>query len=368
MTISRQEFERRYAGIRHKMEKDELDCLLVVGLSDDFNRGNIRYITGSGRGGCCFFPYDGRPVLLTGPNQSTSPKMRKTASAFDLLELRETADPIEQVKRELTRLYKGNRVGIVGMSCISAPMYLAVNDRLQDRLADSTEIFEQMRSIKSLEEIEKIRKAAQVADQAYVMLKESIRPGLSDYELYGEIKKVVYGTGCEYSFDLIDAEGTGMNMTYWPTGETLEANGTLFVEITPAYEGYYAQLPVTLPVLEFSPDTCKMVNVWKEANQAALKILRPGTIVSDLYQTLINAVRAHGYLSPLRPGHAIGLDVLDSWSITESTAVELRAGMVVAVHPAIMSQMWGSGCGMGYTYLITENGAERLSKVDLASL
>ena len=44
-------------------------------------------------------------------------------------------------------------------------MYLAANDRLQDRLADSTEIFEQMRSIKSFEEIEKIRKAAQVADQ-----------------------------------------------------------------------------------------------------------------------------------------------------------------------------------------------------------
>ena len=26
------------------------------------------------------------------------------------------------------------------------------------------------------------------------MLKETMRPGLSDYELYGEIKKVVYGT------------------------------------------------------------------------------------------------------------------------------------------------------------------------------
>ena len=48
MSISREEFERRYAGIRDKMEKDELDCLLVVGLSDDFSRGNIRYVTGSG--------------------------------------------------------------------------------------------------------------------------------------------------------------------------------------------------------------------------------------------------------------------------------------------------------------------------------
>ena len=26
---------------------------------------------------------------------------------------------------------------------------------------------------------------------------------------------------------MIDADGTGMNMTYWPTGETLEAIRTL---------------------------------------------------------------------------------------------------------------------------------------------
>ena len=54
MSISQQEFKRRYAAIRELMKKDELDCLLVVGLSDDFNRGNIRYITGSGRGDVVF--------------------------------------------------------------------------------------------------------------------------------------------------------------------------------------------------------------------------------------------------------------------------------------------------------------------------
>ena len=368
MTISREEFERRYVGIRDKMEKDDIDCLLVVGLSDDFSRGNIRYVTGSGRGGCCVFPREGRPVLFTGPNQSSSPKMPKMAAAFELLELRETPDPIEQVKRELMRLYRGNRVGVVGMSCISVPIYLAAREIAQDRLVDSTEIFERMRSIKSLEEIEKTRIAAGVADQVYAMLRETIRPGLKDYQIYAEVKKVVYGMGCDYSFDLIDAKGTTMNMTYWPTGETLEASGTLFIEITPAYDGYYAQLPVTLPVIEFSAETRKMVNVWKEANQAALGILRPGTIVSDLYETLVNAVRTNGYLSPLRPGHAIGLDVLDFWSITESNTVELEPGMIVAIHPSIMSEMWGSACGMGYTYLITETGAGKLSKVDLSTL
>ena len=366
MSISLREFERRYQAIRELMKREELDCLLVVGLADDFNRGNIRYITGSGRGGCCLFPREGIPVFLVGPNQSASPKIRKMVEALDLLQLRETTDPVAQVKQELSRFYQGQRVGIVGMGCISVPMYLAVKAKLQDKLADATNILEPLRLIKSAEEIEKTRRASAIADDVYAMLKGILRPGLSDYEIYGQVKKTIYARGCEYSFDLIDAEGSKMNMTYWPTGERLKADSTLFLEITPAYDGYYAQLPVTLPVGKYPPRIRKMVGVWEKANQAALALLRPGTKVSDIYHTLINTVRENGYISPLRPGHAIGLDALDFWSITESNHTILKPGMTLAVHPSIMTEIGGDACGMGYTYLITDEGAERFSKVDLA--
>jgi Xaa-Pro aminopeptidase len=366
MSISLQEFERRYTGIREMMRKEEVDCLLIVGLSDDFNRGNIRYITGSGRGGCCIFPLEGAPVFLIGLNQSSSPKTRKIAGALDLLDLRETSDPVEQVKKELSRFYKGNRVGIVGMACISVPMYSEVKEQFHDRLVDSAGIFEQLRVIKSAEEIEKMRIAASIADDVYAMLREIVRPGLSDYEIYGQVKKTIYQKGCEYSFDLIDAEGSKMNMTFWPTGERLKANSTLFMEITPAYEGYYAQLPVTLPVGKYPPRIRKMAGVWEQADKAALEILRPGTKVSDIYHALINTVRENGYISPLRPGHSIGLDVLDFWSISESNNTIIKAGMTLAVHPSIMTAIGGDACGIGYTYLITDTSAEKLSKVDLA--
>ena len=59
MAISREEFKRRYAAIREQMEKENLDCILIAGLPDDFNRGNIRYVTGSGGGGVCIFPLEG---------------------------------------------------------------------------------------------------------------------------------------------------------------------------------------------------------------------------------------------------------------------------------------------------------------------
>ncbi len=138
------------------------------------------------------------------------------------------------------------------------------------------------------------------------------------------------------------------------------------MEITPAYDGYYSQLPVTLPVDRYSPHVERMVQAWHEADEAARKILRPGTKVSDLYHVLVDTITERGFMSPFRPGHAIGLDVLNSWSITESNGVSLEAGMTIAVHPSVLVELGGDGCGMGYTYLITGTGAERLSKVDLA--
>jgi Xaa-Pro aminopeptidase len=366
MGISRQEFERRYIAIRESMRQEKLDCILVFGLADDFNRGNIRYITGHGRGGCCIFPMEGNPVFLTGPGQSSSPKIRKTVEAFELLDLRETTNSAEQVKKELSRFHQGNQIGIIGMECIPIPIYLAVTEEFQDKLVDATKIFERLRSIKSSEEIEKMRRSAAIADEVYAVLKKSICPGLSDHAIYGLVKKTVYEMGCEYSFDLIDAEGSRMNMTFCPTGEKLKADNTLFMEITPSYEGYYAQLPVTLPVGKPPPVIKKMVGVWEKANKAALPILRPGTKVSDVYHALVDTVRENGFISPLRPGHAIGLDALDFWSITESNTKTIEPGMTLAIHPSIMTAIGGDACGMGYTYLITERGADRFSKIDLS--
>ncbi len=365
MSISHQEFKRRYAAIRELMEKEDMDCLLVVGLSDDFNRGNIRYLTGYGRGGCCLFPREGSPIYLVAPNQSFSPKIRKMLEAFDLLELRETSDPTGWVKKELPGFVDNGKLGIAGMSCISVPMYLGIMNNFQNRWLDAGGLMEQVRMIKSAEELDKMRTAAGVADAVYYTLKDFIHPGQTDFEIYGEVKRIIYEYGCEYSFDLIDAEGSRMNMTYWPTGERLKQKNTLFMEITPAFEGYYAQLPVTLPVWDYPTGIQKMVRVWGKANQAAMDILRPGTRVSELYHALINTVRQNGFISPLRPGHAIGLDALDFWSITESNTTVLKPGMTLAVHPSIMTEIGGEGCGMGYTYLITETGCERFSKVEL---
>ena len=367
MSISQQEFQRRHSAVRELMKKGNLDCILIAGLADNFNRGNIRYITGSGRGEYCIFPIEKPPIFLVGQNQTASPKLRRTIGALDLLELKEPTNPLELVIQELTRCDNGNKIGIIGMGCISVSAYLAIKEKFKDRLIDASDIFEQLRIVKSPEEIEKMRRAAHITDRICNRLREIIRPGLIDYEIYGEVKKNIFAMGCEYSFDLIDAEGAMMNMSFYPVGDRLEANGTLFMEITPAYEGYYAQLPISLPVGSYAPHVRRMVDAWEKAIAAGLEVLHPGTKVSEVYYTLINTIKQQGLLSPYRPGHAIGLDVIDFWSITESNNTILKPGMTLAIHPSVLQKIGGDGIGMGYTYLITDNGAEKLSGINLAS-
>lgn len=368
MAISEREYERRYEAIRKLMEKDGLESLVILGRADDFNRGNIRYVTGSGRGGCCLFPREGHPVFFCAPGQSTSAKNKKTIEAVKLLDLRETDDEARQIGKEFNRFNRGNKIGVIGMNCISVPMYSCLKDLFGENIVEANSIFEEIRAVKSDEEIQKMSQAAKVADIVFDRLMAKIQPGQSDYEVYGLVKGTIYEHGCDYSFDLIDATGRRMNMTFFPTGEKLKADSTLFMEITPAFEGYYAQLPVTLPVGKYPPEIRDMAAAWKKADSKVQPLLKPGTKVREIYLCLINSVKEDGFISPLRPGHAIGLDALDFWSITESSAVVLKAGMTIAVHPSIMQGLGGDACGLGYTYLITENGPRRFSRVELGDL
>ena len=364
--ISEKEYLRRYADIREQMERAGIESLLICGLADDFNRGNIRYITGSGRGGHCIFPLEGNPVFLTGINQSTSAKVPRNFGAFNLIDFVETDKPGETINRELARFDRGGKIGLIGMNCLTPTVYLAVQEKCGDRLAVVPEFLRPLREIKSPEEIAATRQAAAVADKVFYRLREIIRPDMGEYELYGEVKKTIYENGCEYSFDLIDAAGSTMNMSFYPTADRLENNGTLFMEISPAFDGYFAQLPVTLPVSGFQPRTQEMFEAWAEADKKVRPILCPGSRIADIYRILIESIEEKGFVAPLRPGHSIGLDILDFWSIDKTNTAALKAGMIIAVHPPCMTRLWGDAVGEGYTYLITETGCEKLSKVDLA--
>jgi Xaa-Pro aminopeptidase len=248
MTISLKERDRRYEAIRKLMRNGGFDCLLIVGRDGHTTRGNLRYVSNYGVNfgeQYCVFPLDENPVFL---GSSISSTYVRRAGWID--ECIETGGVPNQIVREISRRNLSGKIGLVGTHYMSVPVYLSLKDAFSDKVTDATAIFREVRLIKSPEEIEKVKTSVAVADEAYAVIRDMLRPGLSDYEIYGEVKRIVHRSGCEYSMEFIDTAGTKMNV-YHPVGNILEPDSTLALEITPAYEGYYAQLTVTMPVTNF---------------------------------------------------------------------------------------------------------------------
>jgi len=287
--------------------------------------------------------------------------------ALELIDIEESVNLAEQISQRLSKVDEEHTIGLIGTDCISVKIYSKVKKQFGQRIIEDDSFLELLREIKSPEEIEHIRIAAGVADRVYYRLREMIRPGLSEGMIYGEVKKSIYELGCEYSFDLIDASSSRLQMSFYPTDSKLELNGTLFMEISPAYCGYYAQLPVTLPVTSYAPHIEQMIRAWFAADKAIRSLLRPGTPISELHEQAISVIVNHGFISPLRPGHSLSLDILDFWPITANNNRILKPGMVIAVHPCCISPISREGVGLGYSYLITDTGFEKLNKVDLGA-
>ena len=358
MNLSLNERNRRYAAIRELMKKNKVDCLVCISRDTYSTRGNTRYITNHGNNfgeEVVLFPLEGDPSIIASTIRGQA--IERGGWVHNFIPVANVSERVDQLKKELARLDRGNKIGIVGISYVSIPVYSAVETQCSNRIVDMTWIFDQLRAIKSPEEIDKIRIAASIADKAYFAIRDMLKPGISDFELYGEAKKLIHQMGCEYSMEL---------MMHYPYGRIMKPNEILSFEFTPAYQGYYAQLLAIMPITEYQSDVQKAIPIWQEAFAAGEEAMGPGKKVSEVHQAVSTVIRKRGRTHiPHRFGHSIGLDVIDSWEVVPIEDTELKPGMTLAFHPSVTPEPGGVKFGGGYTYLITDRGAEKLSKADL---
>ena len=81
---------------------------------------------------------------------------------------------------------------------------------------------------------------------------------------------------------------------------------------------------------------------------------------------ILEMIDDNGYLTlGERSGHGIGLDVIDFWAIAGHETLELKSGMTFVLHPGILLEPDGEGIAIGYTYLMTDEGIERLNHIEM---
>jgi Xaa-Pro aminopeptidase len=366
MAISLRERARRYTLIREQMDQQGLDVLVIIGRDGSNNRGNHRYVAGYGVVAAfhhfVVFPRDEvEPVFFSGESLAIlTPNARGWVN-----DIRPQLKPQKLVAEEVRRFKRSGKVGLVEMDTVPIPIYLDLAKEYgPESVCDATAIFKKARLIKSAEEIECCRKSAKVADDIYLHLKSMIRPGLTDYEIYGQMSQRVHQGKCEYAMNVINCAET--NSLYAPIGSTLGEKGRLSVEITPAYEGYFTQLRADMPVTAYQESEQRLFEAWNEAYTRAIKELKPGARACDVYAAASNVAREKGFALSGRAGHAIGLDVDEFLSLDPKDETVIEPGMVIVLHIQLKDSE-DHRLMNGGTFLVTEHGQEALSKVSFSS-
>ena len=237
-----------------------------------------------------------------------------------------------------------------------------------------------LRGIKTKDEIELVRKAVSISCMGQVEVMKAIKPGMSEREIQG-IHEFVYKKYQAEDLGYPSIVGAGHNGcilhyidNYKPSVSSKEL---ILMDLGAEFHGYTADITRTIPVNgKFSPEQKAIYELVLQAQEAAMKITKPGTplrLNTDTCRAIIN--RGLVQLGIIKPGekhlyfphgvsHHIGLDVHDRGGpiMEEGNTITIEPGIYIPENAACDKKWWGIAVRIEDDYLITKDGYEHLSK------
>ena len=362
MGLTTAERDRRLEAARREMRARGLAALVVAGSTA--RKGHLQYLTNYNIPidySYLVLPPEGDPTLFVfTPNQERNATKRSWVR-----DCRYSLNYGASIAQRLRELGAGDKtVGVAGMDVMSAQTYRTIVEALPSvTLVDAGEIAIEARATKSAEELALVRESAALAEGALAAARPAARPGGRDHDVFAEMDYFLRRHGVIEAFNLVTADAFPA-FPGLPTGGTLRDGEAVLLEITPRYEGYYAQLTAAVAIGKANAERDRMVHVAWRALEQAVAVLRPGARGCDVDAAMRAVVEGAGYTMPQRAGHGVGLEVDERPPLVPSNQVPLRPGMVLAVHPSVVTTGKG-GVFLGGSYLVTPDGHEKLYTAEL---
>ena len=207
-----------------------------------------------------------------------------------------------------------------------------------------------MISVKSLREIELMRSAGKITGETLQLLAESIRPGITTYELDQIAEKYIRKCGAIPSFKnyggfpgSICASVNDEVIHGIPSKKVVLKEGDIIsFDIGACYKGYHGDAARTEGVGEISPEAQKLIDVTKQSFFEGIAFAKPGQRVSDISAAVQKYAESFGY-GVVRDyvGHGIGSELHEAPEVpnfaeaSRGRGAGLVAGMTLAIEPMI---------------------------------
>ena len=306
----------------------ELDALLVSGLV------NIRWLTG-----------------FTGSNAAAviGPAQRRFVTDFRYLT--QVAEQIDDTwEREidsdlLKRVAGGLPEGPFKLGFDDTHLSVKQHAQLAELVGDEVQlvpaggIVEALRAVKDAAEIDAIRAASQVADAAFEEVVSAGIVGRTEREVALDLEIAMRRRGASgASFPpIVAAAEHGALPHAEPRDVPIPAGTLVVIDWGAQLDGYASDCTRTVATGDLDPRDRAVYDIVLQAQEAALKAVRPGPTGREVDAVARTIIEAAGHAEHFGHGlgHGVGMEVHEGPRLSKLGEDPLAAGNIVTVEPGV---------------------------------
>lgn len=231
-------------------------------------------------------------------------------------------------------------------------------------------LLRELRRRKEPDEIALLRQCIRAGDAGQAALREIVRPGVSELDVYCEIEKVVLLAAGRPGLVYGDFRATtpqNPKAGGLPTDHVLQHGDLFILDYSIVLDGYRGDFTNTLAVGAPTDPQVMLFDLCVAGLTAGEGALRAGAKARDVHAAVYRPYDEAGYGHAFQhhAGHGIGLAHPEPPILVPQSDDVLVAGDVVTLEPGAYIQGIG-GMRYEHNYLITEHGCERLSSHDIS--
>ena len=230
------------------------------------------------------------------------------------------------------------RTVTVALSTLGLGLVQAIEAVLGGKVRANDKYVRELARIRSPDELAAAEKATWIAERGYERFLEFARPGVREFELAAELYGFMKGFGAEDNFLLLSASQHNLAVTA-AGGRVLDRGDIILSEITPCYQGQFAQICRTTVIGEATPLLREKYALLQDAMRCGQAAAVPGASVRAVTRAMDDRLRAAGYGDYCRPpymrvrGHGLGITSDAPGDLTIDNEARLEDGMVFVMHP-----------------------------------
>lgn len=316
---------------RALLQDHRVDALLVT------KRENVRYLSGFTGSTAVLLLTSASDYFITDSRYAT--QSEREVSGFRIQVLRKS----ERLLDRVARLLQKKQIDRIGFEAgdLNVESYRECRRKFSPvRMIPLKKGVETLRIIKTEEEVQKILVAVQRAEKAFQSQRRRLRVGVSDREIALSMERVMRRLGSSrVAFDLIVASGERSAMPHGIASDKRLKKGELvIVDFGAECGGYFSDMTLTLYMgKRLTGNKRKIYEAVREAQEAAVRKVRPGLAFAEIDEAARQVVRKAGFGAYFGhgTGHGIGLEVHELPHVAPKNRQRVREGMVFTIEPGI---------------------------------